>query len=39
MPNRTRTALGQQGAAVARRKRTGGDASFVMRGKEYWRTW
>ena len=26
MPKRTRTALGQQGAAVARRKRTGGDA-------------
>jgi hypothetical protein len=25
MPKRTRTALGQQGAAVARRKRTGGD--------------
>jgi len=26
MPKRTRTALGQQGAAVARRKRAGGDA-------------
>jgi hypothetical protein len=26
MPKRTRTALGQQGAAVAHRKRTGGDA-------------
>jgi hypothetical protein len=26
MPKRTRTALGQQGAAVARRKRTGADA-------------
>lgn len=26
MPKRTRTALGQQGAAVARRMRTGGDA-------------
>jgi hypothetical protein len=26
MPKRTRTALGQQGAAVAGRKRTGGDA-------------
>jgi hypothetical protein len=26
MPKRTRTALGQQGAAVARRKRTGRDA-------------
>ena len=26
LPKRTRTALGQQGAAVARRKRTGGDA-------------
>jgi hypothetical protein len=25
MPKRTRTALGQQGAAVARRKRTGAD--------------
>jgi hypothetical protein len=26
MPKRTRTALGQQGAAVARQKRTSGDA-------------
>jgi hypothetical protein len=26
MPEQTRTALGQQGAAAARRKRTGGDA-------------
>jgi hypothetical protein len=26
MPKRTRTALGKQGAAVAQRKRTGGDA-------------
>lgn len=26
MPKKTRTALGQQGAAVARRKRTGGDS-------------
>jgi hypothetical protein len=26
MPEQTRTALGQQGAAVAQRKRTGGDA-------------
>lgn len=26
MPKETRTALGKQGAAVARRKRTGGDA-------------
>ena len=26
MPKKTRAALGQQGAAVARRKRTGGDA-------------
>ena len=26
MPKRTRVALGQQGAAVARRKRAGGDA-------------
>jgi hypothetical protein len=26
MPKKTRTALGQQGAAVAQRKRTGGDS-------------
>jgi hypothetical protein len=26
MPKKTRTALGKQGAAVARRKRTGGDS-------------
>ena len=32
MPKRTRTALGQQGAAVARRKRTGGDAPKTRAG-------
>ncbi len=30
LPKRTRTALGQQGAAVARRKRAGGDAPKTM---------